>query len=705
MATELAKAYVQIIPSAQGIKGKISEALGGEASSAGKTAGSTLGSSLAGTFGKVIATLGIGKMISDSFGEGANLQQSIGGIETLFKENADTVMQYANEAYKTAGLSANAYMESVTGFSASLLQSLGGDTQKAAEAANTALIDMSDNANKMGTSMELIQNAYQGFAKQNYTMLDNLKLGYGGTKTEMERLLSDAEKFSGVKYDISNLSDVYEAIHVIQGEMSISGRTAEEAAAIIERTGRSSAEVYEQLGTTAKEGAATFSGALASMKAAATNLLGKLTLGEDVSQELRALSDTFFTFFYDNLIPMFGNILTNIPDVLDQALSIVIRSINKIAGNSEEIVQIGINLVTELADTIVYNIPYLLESAWYLITELGRVLLETDWTQVVTGLLNELQGSLELNAGEILDADGSFFAVLAEQIQQNLPKMLEQGTEIILNLAGGILQAIPQLAQTAYDLLGVFSVYILENLPVVLEAGVQLLFGLVDGILAPESNSALIDSVVQTIAQFVGTIVENLPQFLENGILIIMQLVAGIIESIPKIVSTIGDIIQTVREEFSKMDWKEIGTNILEGIKNGLLSGLETIGEAAKKVGEKALNAVKGFLGIASPSKEFIKIGEFVTEGFAKGITQSSANVEGALQKLTKVNMGDFALNATTGQGTGSGTNSDAILELAKAISENPTKVIVTLEGDVKRLFRAMQSEAQINQILTGQKA
>ena len=705
MATELAKAYVQIIPSAQGIKGKISEALGGEASSAGKAAGSTLGSSLAGVFGKVIAAAGIGKMISNAFSEGANLQQSIGGVETLFKDNADTVMKYANEAYKTAGLSANEYMESVTGFSASLLQSLGGDTEKAAEAANTALIDMSDNANKMGTSMEAIQNAYQGFAKQNYTMLDNLKLGYGGTKTEMERLLSDAEKFSGVKYDISNLSDVYEAIHVIQGEMSISGRTAEEAAAIIERTGRSSEEVFEQLGTTAKEGASTFSGSLASMKAAATNLIGKLTLGEDISDELFALSNTFFTFFYDNMMPMFGNILTNIPDVLELAFSLGVRSINKIAGNSQEMIQIGINLVTELADAIVFNIPYLLEAGWKLISELGKNLIGTDWQQVTSNFLNKLQEGLEVSAGEIFGIDGSFFVVLAEKIQENMPMVLEKGTEIILNLVNGILQGIPQLVQTVFDLLGTFSGYIMENLPVILDAGVQLLLELVNGILSPESNSAVIDSVMQTIAQFIATIGENLPQFLESGILVISELIAGIIESIPNIVSTVGDIIKTVKEEFSKIDWKEIGTNILEGIKNGLLSGLETIGEAAKKVGEKALTAVKGFLGIASPSKEFIKIGEFVTEGFSKGIIQSSSNVEDALQKMTRVNMGDFALNATAGQGIGNGSETEAILELARVIAENPTKVLVTLESDAKRMFRVMQSEMKNNQALTGQNA
>ena len=187
MATELAKAYVQIIPSARGIKGSLSNELGGEADSAGSSAGKTFGQSMVSVLKSVVIAAGIGKMISSAITEGAALEQSIGGIETLFKDSADKVKQNAENAYRTAGMSANEYMELTTSFSASLLQSVAGDTAKAADIADMAMTDMSDNANKMGTNMEDIKNAYQGFAKQNYTMLDNLKLGYGGTKTEMER--------------------------------------------------------------------------------------------------------------------------------------------------------------------------------------------------------------------------------------------------------------------------------------------------------------------------------------------------------------------------------------------------------------------------------------------------------------------------------------------------------------------------------------
>lgn len=276
---ELAKAYVQIVPSMEGLQGQLAklfpDGVGGEQ---GDKMGKNLGKSLLAAFGAYKVADKLGDVIKSAFSEGAALEQSIGGIETLFKSSAGKVEQYASDAFKTAGVSANEYMENVTSFSASLISSLGGDTAKAAEAAHTAMVDMSDNANKMGTNIADIQNAYQGFAKQNYTMLDNLKLGYGGTKTEMERLLADAEKISGIKYDISNLSDVYAAVHVIQGELDITG-------------------------TTAKEAATTFSGSFGSMKAAAANLLGTLTNGGDMAKALDDLDESAGNFA-DNFIRM-----------------------------------------------------------------------------------------------------------------------------------------------------------------------------------------------------------------------------------------------------------------------------------------------------------------------------------------------------------------------------------------------------------------
>lgn len=230
--------------------------------------------------------------------EGGKLEQSIGGINTLFKGSADIVKGYAKNAYKDAQISSNQYMEQVTSFSASLLQSLGGDTQKAAKSADMAIKDMADNSAKMGTNISSIQDAYQGFAKQNYTMLDNLKLGYGGTKTEMERLLSDAEKITGVKYDINNLNDVFNAIHAIQGELKISGVAADEAKT-------------------------TLSGSFASMKASAQDFLGNLALGENIGPSLMNLATTTNTFLTGNLLPMIGNIFKQLPNVASEGFNLL----------------------------------------------------------------------------------------------------------------------------------------------------------------------------------------------------------------------------------------------------------------------------------------------------------------------------------------------------------------------------------------------
>ena len=295
--TELGKAYVQIIPSAKGISGKIKEALGDATAQTGESAGQSLGSRLVSTFKKVIAAAGIGAAISKAVTEGAALEQSIGGVETLFKDSADTIKQYAAVAYKTAGVSANDYMEQVTSFSATLLQGLGGDTAAAAKYANQAIIQMSDNANKMGTDMSAIQYAYQGFAKDNYTMLDNLKLGYGGTQAEMARLINDSGVLGdSVKVTADTVKDVpfnsiIDAIQVIQDNLGLTG-------------------------TTAKEAATTISGSMASVKAAFSNVLAELTLGQDIQPALNGLADTVTSFLFGNLFPAVGNILKGLPSAI-----------------------------------------------------------------------------------------------------------------------------------------------------------------------------------------------------------------------------------------------------------------------------------------------------------------------------------------------------------------------------------------------------
>lgn len=387
MAYEVATATVSIIPNMKGSQETIAKELAGSTDKAGTSAGKSLGKSLLAGATAVGVGAAIGKFIGDSVNEGAKLQQSLGGIETLFKENADVVKGYASEAYKTAGISANEYMENVTSFSAALISSMDGDTAAAAEMANTAMVDMADNANKMGTDMKSIQTAYQGFAKGNYTMLDNLKLGYGGTKTEMERLLADASKLSGVKYDISNLNDVYSAIHVIQEDLGITG-------------------------TTAKEAATTFSGSFASMKAAATDLMGNLALGNDIGPQIQALGSTVSTFVTGNLLPMVSNVVQQLPTILGQLPGFFADMI-------PQILPVAGEMVMGLANGIVENIPTFVAGIGDLAVEAVNMLLNTDWAGVASSIVDLLANgwnALVESAQNIWDSVTTIFTSVIETV-------------------------------------------------------------------------------------------------------------------------------------------------------------------------------------------------------------------------------------------------------------------------------------------------
>lgn len=414
MGTTLANAYVQIIPSAKGIKSGMQK----ELDAAGGTAGESAGGRFAGSFKNIIGAAAIGTAvvagITKSIKEGAALEQSIGGIETLFKSASDTVIKNADNAFRTAGISANSYMEQATSFSASLLQSLDGDTKKAAKYADTAIIDMSDNANKMGTNIEDIQNAYQGFAKQNYTMLDNLKLGYGGTKTEMERLLADASKISGQKYDISNLSDVYEAIHVIQGDLDITG-------------------------TSAKEAATTLSGSFSAMKAAADNFLGNLALGRNIGSSMEGLASTASTFLFDNLVPAIGRILTSLPTALGTFIKKgvpqfmaagkeMMDGIAKGFGNSGDIIKKALSGLTDLSGMISKAAPGLVDTGMDLLQNLAQ------------GIADGLP--------EFIESVPEIISNFADAAAKNGPKLIKGGLLIIKTLAVGIIKAIPALIKT-----------------------------------------------------------------------------------------------------------------------------------------------------------------------------------------------------------------------------------------------------------------
>lgn len=650
MATELAKAYVQIVPSAKDIKGKITEELGGEAASAGTSTGNKFAS----LFKTAVVSAGVGAAVKEALSAGADLQQSLGGIETLFKGSADTVIENAKKAYETAGMSANEYMETVTSFSASLLQGLGGDTEKAAQIADMALVDMSDNANKMGTDMESIQNAYQGFAKQNYTMLDNLKLGYGGTKTEMQRLLKDAQALTGVEYNIDNLSDVYSAIHAIQNEMGVTG-------------------------TTAIEAASTFSGSLASMKAAASNVLGNLALGEDIGPSLKALGSTVFTFVEGNLIPMVGNLLSGLPEIVSDVMYMAGTALNKVFMNTDAIVEGAISLVTNLSNAIVTEAPYLAAAALRVIGKFAVALINYDWIGTAQNLLSGMNASLNEAAGEIFGTDGGIISAIKTSITENLPNLLESGVEIVTNIANGLMEGLPSLITAIGDIFTEFLSFIIsiaptlldsgvelignlasgiannlpavlaaissvidklltvltENLPQLLEKGVEIIGSLASGIAS--NIPAIISAIANTMVSLMARIGQSLPQLLQSGIQIIGKLEAGIIQAIPKVIAAIPKVVSGIVKTFKEHDWGSIGLNIIKGIANGISGAVGTIIEAAKNAAKSAFEAAKNFLGIKSPSRLFMQLGQQTDAGLAKGLEDNTGSITNAVSNITKM--------------------------------------------------------------------
>ena len=639
---ELGKAYVQIIPSAEGISGKISSMIGGEAESAGKTGGLSLGNSLVGTLKGVIAAAGIGTVIKETLEAGGNLQQSFGGLDTIYGEAGEAAKKYAYEAQK-AGISANDYAENAVSFGASLKQAFEGDTTKAVEAANTAIMDMTDNAAKMGTPIESIQNAYQGFAKGNYTMLDNLKLGYGGTKTEMERLLADAQELTGVEYNMDNLGDVYEAIHVIQGDLGLTGVAAQEASE-------------------------TFTGSFGAMQAAAENLMANLALGEDISAPLQALLGNAEAFILNNLAPMVGNIMSQLPTLLDAGFSTVISGLNIAAENADTLVNQGLELLTSLINGIISNLPLLAEAALNVAIAFGTALVNADWIGIGNQIMTTFQGALSGASPTLLQNGVQMIQNILNGITSALPGILNAGVEIILNVANGILQNLPQLITAAFQIITSLVTFLLQNLPTILEAGANLLLGLVNGIIDNLPEIAV--AAIEGMTTYVTAISSMLPQILQKGIEIIGQLVVGLIQAIPKIIAAIPQIIAGVTTTLMEFDWAGTGMDIVNGIVEGIKNAGSNILNALWDSVKAAIDWVKEKLGIASPSKYMAdNVGKWMAMGVGVGFEDNIPETEMAdTVKNTTLSM-DTAVNSGVASNT-NGISYEAIYEAVKAGAE-----------------------------------
>ena len=551
---ELGKAYVQIVPSAQGIKSALTEMFDEETEGLGEQTGQSIGQKLIGTLKKVIAAAGVGKIISDSINMGGALQQSLGGVETLFKDSADTVKEYAAQAYRTVGLSANDYMEQTTSFAASLLSSVSQDTNAAAQLANMAMVDMADNANKMGTDMQDIQNAYQGFAKQNYTMLDNLKLGYGGTQAEMQRLLNDATKISGVKYDLGNLADMYSAIHIIQQEMDITG-------------------------TTAKEASTTLTGSFAAMKAAAENVIGNWSTGADLTEPLQALADTAQTFLVDNLLPMIGNVLAGIPEIIYSLMP--------------ELLQTGTELLSSLAQGFTEGIPEFFSTALPQLLAFTDQLRDNAASFVDAGLnlITQLLNGLIAGLPDLIAYVPDIIINICGVINDNMPKILAQGVSIIVQLIAGLVQTVPSLLANWKKILEeVLSVISAINW---LNIGKTILTGVANGV--KSMGSSLLNAFKGGFSSALAWIKSLPSQAVQWGKNLIQSFINGLTGKggavgAGAIAATAG---ATIAKTASGNDWSSVWADANADVADSAQSMAEVVVPAYTKSGDAATKAAK----------------------------------------------------------------------------------------------------------------
>lgn len=576
----------------------------------------------------------LGKEVVNAY---ADYEQLVGGVDTLFKGSSQKLQSYASNAYKTAGLSANDYMETVTGFSASLIQSLGGDTDKSVKYADMAITDMADNANKMGTDMSLIQNAYQGFAKQNYTMLDNLKLGYGGTKEEMQRLLSDAEKISGVKYDISSYADVVDAIHVMQESMDIAG-------------------------TTAKEAEGTISGSVNALKSSVTNLV--VGFG-DANADLDVLCENVVTAFQtvlENISPIVENLISALPTVITTLLEsagemlptvletlaeLFVQVLEGLLQLLPQLIPVAVSALLTITNAIVENLPLLIESATLLVATLVQGLADALPTLIptaVNAVMTIVQGLLD-SLPSILDAGLELVSALAQGILDALPDLISKLPQIIMGIVTFLLNSIPQIIQTGIKLLtslvsalpdiitsivkaipqiinGIINA-VINSIPQIIQAGIDLLISLVKAL--PTIIVTIVNAIPDIISGIVNALIDNIPAIIQAGIDLLISLVKNLPTIIKEIVKAVPKIIEGIVKAFGSLMYKivEIGGNIVKGLWDGICCLASWLWDSVSGWISGIWDGICDFFGIHSPSKEMAWVGEMLVKGLAGSIDKN----------------------------------------------------------------------------------
>lgn len=608
-----------------------------------KTVGVAMGACVAAAAAAAVA---LGKSVVEAYGE---YEQLVGGVDTLFKDSSKQLQDYANNAYKTAGMSANDYMETVTGFSASLIQSLGGDTEAAVKYADMAITDMADNANKMGTDIGLIQNAYQGFAKQNYTMLDNLKLGYGGTKTEMERLLADAQAISGIEYDISSYADVVEAIHVIQESMGVAGATAAEAEYTIE-------------------------GSINSMKAAIANLeVGFGNADADIEQLCNNVVDAFQDVL-TNITPFIENIISALPTALNALLETVVellptlletvvdlfsQVLNTLLTLLPELIPVVIQAVMTIVNTLIENLPLLVEAAIQIVMSLVQGIAQALPTliptavQAIITIVQSLIDSLPM----ILDAALQIITGLADGLLAAIPVLIAALPEIIMSIIDFLLDSIPQIIDTGIQLLtslvtalpeiitaivaaipqiieGIIAA-VLGAIPEIIQAGIDLLVSLIQAL--PQIITTIVAAIPDIIAGIVNAVINNIPQIVQAGITLLTSLIKNLPTIIAEIVKAVPQIITGLVNALSKGVSKmaEVGGNLVKGLWQGIQQLAGWLWDKVSGWISSIWDGICDFFGIHSPSDEMAWIGEMLVKGLSGSIEDNGDEAVKAAESMS----------------------------------------------------------------------
>ena len=608
-----------------------------------KTVGVAMGACVAAA---AAAAVSLGKAVIEAYGE---YEQLVGGVDTLFQESSGKLQEYAANAYKTAGMSANDYMSTVTSFSASLIQSLGGDTEAAVKYADMAITDMADNANKMGTDIGLIQNAYQGFAKQNYTMLDNLKLGYGGTKEEMERLLADATAISGIEYDISSYADVVDAIHVIQESMGVAGATAAEAEHTIE-------------------------GSLNSMKAAVANLV--VGFG-DADADIEQLCNNVVDAFQDvltNITPIIENIISALPTALNALLETVVellptlletvvdlfsQVLNTLLTLLPELIPVVIQAVLTIVNTLIENLPLLVEAAIQIVMSLVQGIAQALPTliptavQAVITIVQSLIDSLPM----ILDAALQLITGLADGLLAAIPVLIAALPEIILSIINFILDAIPQIIETGIQLLtslvaalpeiitaiveaipqiisGIIEA-VLSAIPQIIQAGIDLLISLIKAL--PQIITTIVAAIPDIISGIVNAVISNIPLIVQAGIDLLTSLIKNLPTIIVEIVKAVPQIITGLVNALGNgvSQLAEVGGNLVRGLWQGIQSLASWLWNKVSGWISSIWDGICDFFGIHSPSDEMAWIGEMLVKGLSGSIDANGGEAVKAAEAMS----------------------------------------------------------------------